>query len=187
MRTVVAILGVLLSSSAAAQQSKPMPGFPDAPGKDTLLAKCFQCHGPGMWLDHRQGRRGWESVLYRMVGRGALWTEEEIGGMADYLGKVYGRAQKQSIRPLDLDRPGALATLEHDNPRHFAKVERILREAPQIPLLSLPGWLRTQFAADEVAAPFLIRTSYPAKARLSFVLDDTRYVASVVLATGKIP
>ena len=88
MRTVVAIVAVFLSSSAAAQQ-KPLPGFPDAPGKETLLGKCFQCHGPGMWLDHRQDRRGWESVLYRMIGRGALWTEEEIGQMADYLGKVY--------------------------------------------------------------------------------------------------
>jgi hypothetical protein len=42
-------------------------------------------------MDHRQDRRGWESVLYRMVGRGALWTEDEIKAMADYLGAVYGR------------------------------------------------------------------------------------------------
>ncbi len=44
-----------------------------------------------MWQDHRQDRRGWESVLYRMVGRGALWTEGEIGTMADYLAAAYGR------------------------------------------------------------------------------------------------
>ena len=75
---------------AAAQRQKPEAiGFPDAPGKDVVLAKCFQCHGPGMWLDHRQDRRGWESVIYRMIGRGALWTEDEIKAMADYLGKVY--------------------------------------------------------------------------------------------------
>jgi mono/diheme cytochrome c family protein len=80
----------LLPLRAQAQQAKA-PGFPDAPGKDVLLGKCFQCHSPGMWLDHRQDRRGWESVLYRMVGRGALWTEAEIRSMADYLGAVYGR------------------------------------------------------------------------------------------------
>lgn len=84
----------MLAHPALAQQSKPMPGFPDAPGKDAVLGKCFQCHGPGMWLDHRQDRRGWESVLYRMVGRGALWTEDEIKAMADYLGAVYGRSPK---------------------------------------------------------------------------------------------
>jgi hypothetical protein len=76
---------------ALAQQTKAPPGFPDGPGKDTVLTKCFQCHGPGMWLDHRQDRRGWESVLYRMIGRGALWTEDEIKQMADYLGATYGR------------------------------------------------------------------------------------------------
>lgn len=81
---------VLASRPATAQQKPQAPGFPDAPGKDTLLGKCMQCHGPGMWLDHRQDRRGWEGTLYRMIGRGALWTEEEIKAMADYLGAVYG-------------------------------------------------------------------------------------------------
>ena len=87
-----ALLGALLLSRPAWAQDKPKaPGFPDAPGKETLLAKCFQCHSAGMWMDHRQDGRGWESVLYRMVGRGALWTEEEIKAMADYLGTVYAR------------------------------------------------------------------------------------------------
>jgi cytochrome c5 len=87
-----ALLGPLFLSGAVMAQQKPQaPGFPDAPGKDALLAKCFQCHSPGMWMDHRQDRRGWEGVLYRMVGRGALWTEDEIKAMADYLAAVYGR------------------------------------------------------------------------------------------------
>jgi mono/diheme cytochrome c family protein len=88
VRIRLALLLALSCTPALAQQKAP-PGFPDAPGKETVLAKCFQCHGPGMWLDHRQDRRGWESVLYRMIGRGALWTEDEINQMADYLGKVY--------------------------------------------------------------------------------------------------
>lgn len=89
------ILLALLSASGAAlaQRGKPPAavGFPDAPGKDVLLDKCFQCHTPGMWMDQRQDRRAWESTLFRMVGRGALWTEEEIRSMADYLGKTYGK------------------------------------------------------------------------------------------------
>jgi hypothetical protein len=44
-----------------------------------------------MWMDLRQDRRAWESTLYRMVGRGALWTEDEVKAMADYLGTEYAR------------------------------------------------------------------------------------------------
>ena len=92
MRRIALACAVLFLSDGALAQQKPLaPGFPDAPGKEVLLGKCFQCHTPTMWMDHRQGRRGWESTLYRMVGRGALWTEEDIKAMADYLGAVYGR------------------------------------------------------------------------------------------------
>jgi hypothetical protein len=87
----VALWALLSFSQAMAQQKPQPPGFPDAPGKEMLLNKCFQCHSPAMWMDHRQDRRGWEGVLYRMVGRGALWTEEEIKAMADYLTAVYGK------------------------------------------------------------------------------------------------
>ncbi len=62
----------------------------DHPGQAVLAAKCGQCHGPGTWQDLRLDRSGWEVVLYSMVGRGALWTEEEIHGMAEYLAQDYG-------------------------------------------------------------------------------------------------
>jgi len=93
MKLPLALLAVvLLLQPALAQRSKPAPvGFPDAPGKDVLVNKCFQCHSPNMWMDQRQERRAWESTLYRMVGRGALWTQDEIKQMADYLGNTYGR------------------------------------------------------------------------------------------------
>ena len=85
---VALFAGLLLPCAALAQKG---PGFPDGPGREVLVAKCFQCHALAMWQDHRQDRRGWESVLYRMVGRGALWTEEEIRTMAGYLAGAYGR------------------------------------------------------------------------------------------------
>ncbi|MCZ6486472.1 MAG: c-type cytochrome [Acidobacteria bacterium] len=59
-------------------------------GEEIFRNKCFQCHGEGMWSDLRQDRRGWEGTLFRMVGRGALWTEEEISSMADYLVETHG-------------------------------------------------------------------------------------------------
>ena len=91
-RILISLLLTVPLTVMAQQKPKPQaPGFPDAPGKETLMSKCFQCHSPGMWMDHRQDRRGWEAVLYRMVGRGALWSEDEIKAMADYLGAVYGK------------------------------------------------------------------------------------------------
>ena len=94
-RTALAVLacGLFLASSAFAQRAKPA-ALPDGPGKEVLVAKCFQCHAPTMWQDNRQDRRGWESVLYRMVGRGALWTEDEIRTMAEYLATAYPRAKE---------------------------------------------------------------------------------------------
>ena len=93
MRVLTLLLGLTLASPAAAQRAKPA-GLPDAPGKEVLVAKCFQCHAPTMWQDNRQDRRGWESVLYRMVGRGALWTEDEIRTMAGYLATAYPKGKE---------------------------------------------------------------------------------------------
>ena len=86
------VAGAALCSPALAQKAaKPAPAFPEGPGRDVLTSKCFQCHGPNMWTTQRQDRRAWEATLYRMVGRGALWTEDDIKTMADYLGAAYGR------------------------------------------------------------------------------------------------
>jgi len=95
MKLPLAMITALLLAQPALAQRKPAApvGFPDAPGKDVLVNKCFQCHSPNMWTDQRQERRAWESTLYRMIGRGALWTPDEIRQMADYLGNVYGRKQ----------------------------------------------------------------------------------------------
>ena len=88
------LVACLAALPAVAQQKKPAAvGFPDGPGKEVLVSKCFQCHSPSMWMDQRQDRHAWESTLYRMVGRGALWTQDDIRQMADYLGNVYGRKQ----------------------------------------------------------------------------------------------
>ena len=75
----------LLAASASAQQ-KPT-------GAELIASKCFQCHTQAMWQDQRQDTRAWEANLYRMVGRGALWTTEEIKLMAAYLGENFGPAK----------------------------------------------------------------------------------------------
>jgi hypothetical protein len=81
---------------------------------------------------------------------------------------------------VDLDTPGALERVQHDNPAHFRAITQILREALQRRPQTLAGWVRTAFDA-RMASALLIKTSYPPQARLEFVLDDTEYGAMVAL------
>ena len=87
-----AFLVAIASTEAAAvrMQAQNSVAAPDAQGRDLVQRKCAQCHAASMWTALRQDRRAWESTLYRMVGRGALWTPEEINAMADYLTQIRG-------------------------------------------------------------------------------------------------
>ena len=100
VRTVLAALGtvaVLWAAPAAAQQpaaQQPAAQQPAAgsehPGRAVVMAKCFQCHTDAMFRDARQDRRSWEAAIYRMIGRGGLWTADEIKLMAEYLDSDFG-------------------------------------------------------------------------------------------------
>jgi mono/diheme cytochrome c family protein len=85
-------LSLLLAVTGAAQAQQPSPDK----GREILTTKCFQCHTNAMWQDQRQDTRAWEATLYRMVGRGALWTSDEIKAMAAYLGTDFGSNAKPS-------------------------------------------------------------------------------------------
>src|ERR1041384_2592968 len=89
---LVAIARTEGAAVATAPQAQPQEtaAAADSPGRVIVQRKCAQCHQAGMWTSLRQDRRAWESTLYRMVGRGALWTPEEGGAMADYLTQIRG-------------------------------------------------------------------------------------------------
>ena len=82
---------------------------------------------------------------------------------------------------IDLDRPGALAALEQENPAHYSKVRLILEGMSRNPGSDVPRWMRAGFDARDVSYAPIVLTSHPAKRRLSFTLDDTHYVAVIVL------
>jgi hypothetical protein len=81
---------VAATRTDAAPQAQPPAAVTDSPGRAILQRKCAQCHAASMWMPLRQDKRAWESTLYRMVGRGALWTPEEVSAMADYLAELRG-------------------------------------------------------------------------------------------------
>ena len=85
----VVFFSVLIGAASLAAPALAQEGAPH-PGRAIVLSKCFQCHTDAMFRDQRQDHRAWEATIYRMVGRGALWTPEEIKLMADYLGAEYG-------------------------------------------------------------------------------------------------
>jgi mono/diheme cytochrome c family protein len=80
------LAGFMCVAAAAAQQPAETPN----PGREAVMSKCFQCHTDAMFRDQRQERRAWEATIYRMIGRGGLYTPEEIKLMADYLAIDFG-------------------------------------------------------------------------------------------------
>jgi mono/diheme cytochrome c family protein len=93
------LMAIASTEGAGARQSQADATAPAGPGREIVQRKCAQCHAATMWTALRQDRRAWESTLYRMVGRGALWTPEEINAMADYLAQIRGSTSAKA--PVD--------------------------------------------------------------------------------------
>ena len=91
----LAVGAIVFTAAQAAAQEKAAAQHK---GLQILKAKCFQCHTDSMWRDARQDARAWEAALYRMVGRGGIWSTEEIKLMADYLGTDFG----PNVKPNEL-------------------------------------------------------------------------------------
>ena len=89
LAVALACAPLLLAAPGVAQEST-QPAAAQHPGRSVVMSKCFQCHTDAMFRDHRQDRRGWEATIYRMIGRGGLYTADEIKLMADYLGTDFG-------------------------------------------------------------------------------------------------
>jgi hypothetical protein len=81
-----------------------------------------------------------------------------------------------------LDGAADLAQLRATNPVHAARAEKILAAAnelcrPEPGTISYAGFQ----ARDISCSDMLLRTSFPAKRQIDFTLDDTRYIALVVI------
>ena len=99
-RTVLVLLsGTLIVLAAAARAQDNSAPATANPGRELVVSKCFQCHTDSMFRDQRQDRRAWEATIYRMVGRGGLWTPDEVKQMADYLAADFGPQAKAAAQP----------------------------------------------------------------------------------------
>jgi mono/diheme cytochrome c family protein len=85
------LMGLVLAASTSVFAQSPIDSDSEGVGgRELVLKKCAQCHTDSIWRDHRQDERAWEATLYRMMGRGAIWTKEEIKSMALFLGSDFG-------------------------------------------------------------------------------------------------
>ena len=84
---------------------------------------------------------------------------------------------------IDLNAPGAMDALAQDNPAHYAKVEKILADISRRSPESVPRWMKSEFGAEHVTFPALLKTSDPAQRSLSFTLQTTRYEVTLRVPT----
>jgi competence protein ComEA len=72
--------------SVLSSQEQPLP---EGKGKDVALTVCTSCHPP-LFAGMRGDRRFWESMIDRMIVRGALISDEQTQILIDYLMKFFG-------------------------------------------------------------------------------------------------
>jgi len=84
-------------------------------------------------------------------------------------------------RSVDLDRPGALAAIERQDKPLYERIQGVLKAAEVEPCDTLPKLVQAQFRAGvETCNGYEILTSYPAKIRVTFRIDDTLYASNVI-------
>src|SRR5205814_3900017 len=107
-----------------------------------------------------------EAVMIRM-----LIALAAVGGLAGAAG------------PIDLDVAANLEAVQRERPEHYAKIERILAEAPKhaMDTRGILRWMQTDFAAKDVRYTDLVMTSLPPKKRLDFSLDNTAYTKIITV------
>jgi hypothetical protein len=82
---------------------------------------------------------------------------------------------------VNLDPPGALERLKRENPNHYERASGVLLAATEMPCQvdEFSKAMRAKFEAKDANCGVMLRTSDPAQRRLSFVLDNTEYVAAI--------
>src|SRR5687767_2316899 len=94
---------------------------------------------------------------------------------------TFGALAVSARDSVNLNQPGALERLKRENPVHYERASGILLAATEMPCHrdEFANVMRTKFEAKDANCGVMLRTSDPAQRRLSFVLDNTQYVAAV--------
>ncbi len=89
---------------------------------------------------------------------------------------------KKPKQIIDINQPGVLEALKGENPVHYRKIQEMMDGLNFVhPDFDVPGWIQKTFNAHDVLYTPVLMTSDPPKRRISFSLDNTRYLAVVTL------
>ena len=84
---------------------------------------------------------------------------------------------------VDIADEKAMDRIQAENPAQYEKVMGILKLASTVRCETLPQMLKVQYGASDVQCHgATILTSFPAKRRMSFKLDDTAFSGNIVIA-----
>jgi len=112
------LLGGVAGSPAPALVAQSV--LPDAPGRETTVKVCGNCHGADTAASVRLTPDGWRETIARMVAAGAQGSDQELETVFQYLSTQF---PVEAQKPLDLN------------------------TAPAVELESVAGLLRKESAA----------------------------------------
>ena len=89
------VWGVASSSAPVAAavpmaQTDPAAGMPDGPGKAITIATCTKCHSITNVTGQHKDADGWTATITKMVGYGAVGSDDDFGAILAYVTKYYG-------------------------------------------------------------------------------------------------
>ena len=84
-------------------------------------------------------------------------------------------------KTVNLNDQRELDNLAAEAPALFAKIQSILARAGDQPPEEIARWVKTSFGAENATYAYIVKTSDPPKAELSFVLGDTKYHSQITL------
>ncbi len=85
VRLLRAAVVIFLASSGLTTLAISQESFPDAPGRDTLILACTQCHSLGKMAVAKLTAEDWQFIVYDMISRGAPVHQEDIADLTKYL------------------------------------------------------------------------------------------------------
>lgn len=74
-----------------------------------------------------------------------------------------------------------LEALQQSNPRHYAQARQIMAAGAELCRPGAPQVFRIEKLPETSCSNAVLKTSNPPKREISFVLDDTRYIALVTM------
>jgi competence protein ComEA len=67
--------------------------LPDGPGKNLVLTKCTQCHGPDQFAAIRQSANDWDQTISKMQSKGLTLSDDDYDIVLKYLSTNLGPAE----------------------------------------------------------------------------------------------